>query len=374
MRKIITSILFAGLAASQLGSTDCGNAIADPGFDLWCGDSLCDWKVERGTIQRVPTWNDGDPGVELVGDDVAIEQLSPVASTDGTCIEFDLIANIDLDAMVTLDVDIFDDGSVDHSVLLPSAPWQSLAYKLPIIGVYRGIRFELAKQGTGHAVLAQIGAKVVADCSDVFIPITPAPAPLGAPCTADAGCASNSCGTTLLGQMCVGCTGTCPAGDTCGLGDPTSPVRDLPRECVADGVRELGEQCLGDDECASGICTYAFGAPTIAQPGATYGSCSTCRAGDHPCAGGVQCGPAWVAPTTAPFVCNPNGHALASGEPCASDDDCASSACSGTSRSQCDDGRECATSLDCPFGGSDTLDGLQNGPCTIVGVQGGSCQ
>ena len=42
------SILFVCAAASQLGATNCGEVLRDPGFDLWCGGDLCAWKVERG--------------------------------------------------------------------------------------------------------------------------------------------------------------------------------------------------------------------------------------------------------------------------------------------------------------------------------------
>jgi len=63
-----------------------------------------------------------------------------------------------------------------------------------------------------------------------------------------------------------------------------------------------------------------------------------------------------------------------SGEPCASDDDCASGTCDGTTRTQCTDGRTCASAANCPFGGDETQNGLQNGPCNAVGVQGGSCR
>ena len=61
---------------------------------------MCAWKTERGDVQKVPTWNAGDPGVELVGNDVAIEQVSPVDSGDGSCLEFDLIADVDENAQV----------------------------------------------------------------------------------------------------------------------------------------------------------------------------------------------------------------------------------------------------------------------------------
>src|SRR5215208_1468020 len=89
MRILSTCLIVA--AALQLGATTCGGGITrDPGFDLWCGESLCAWKLERGTIQRAPTWHLEDAGVELVEPGTAIEQFTPVSSRDGTCIHFDL--------------------------------------------------------------------------------------------------------------------------------------------------------------------------------------------------------------------------------------------------------------------------------------------
>ncbi len=361
MNKRLSTFVLAGAAFSQLGSTDCGQAVRDPGFDLWCGSDLCAWKVERGDVAKVATWNQGDPGVELVGDDVAIEQLSPVTSSDGSCLEFDLIANVDELAQVDLNVDVFGDGSVEHTEHIPTSHWKPLSFLLPVQGVYGGIRFELAKKGSGSAVLANIGAKIVQNCGGLD-PVVPAPAPNGAVCVEASGCRSGLCGGTPLFQgVCVGCTGApgqCAAGNVCGIGDPTSPVYDIPLECVPGGVRELGENCLFGDECASGICNM--------------GACSTCDA-SHACANGETCGADWYASHT-PYVCSPNAGVRKAGEPCASDADCASGSCAGTPRMQCDDGRSCATAADCPFGGPDTENGLQNGPCDTVGVQGGSCQ
>jgi hypothetical protein len=357
MKKTFTSFVFAAAALSQLGSTDCGQVIRDPGFDLWCGDSLCAWKLERGSIAKVPTWNEGDPGVELVGTDVAIEQLSPVTSADDNshCIEFDLIANVDDTAELDLNIDVFGDGSVEHTERIPTARWQPLIYKLPIggPGPYAGIRFELVKKGDGRAMVAQLQASTSTGC-DGLTPIVPAPAPNGAPCASGAGCQSGTCGPkgNLFEGQCVGCLGGDCGSQTCGLGDPLSPVYGVPLECVNTHARQLGEQCFFDIECAA------------AAPFCT-GVCSTCKA-DH---SGCTCEPAWPgnAPHS-PLVCDPSGHARATGEPCANDADCASSSCAGSARMQCEDGRPCATAADCPF-----VD-LQNGPCINVGVQGGTCR
>jgi len=366
MKKIIWTMVVVAAAGSQLGSTDCGQVLRDPSFDLWCGDHLCAWKVERGQIAKVPTWNQGDPGVELDGSDVAIEQLSPVNNIDTQCIEFDLIADVDETAEVDLNIDVFGDGSVEHSERIPTSHWKPVSFLLPIQGTYSGIRFELAKHGSGRAVIAQVQAQTSDQCGGLPA-IVPAPAPDGAACSAPSGCRSGLCGAgTLFADQCVGCDGTgpCGAGQVCGLGDPTSPVFGIPLECVAAGARQLGDNCYADAECATGICTA--------------GACSTCRTDGTGCTAGQTCQAAWPQPASfmgfywhTPYLCNAGAHQGAAGAACASDDDCASANCAGPARQQCDDGRACATAADCPFGDHN---GLENGPCNTVGVQGGSCQ
>ena len=364
----IPTLFIAVLAASQMGNTDCGQAIRDSGFDLWCGDQLCAWKLERGDIKRIPTWNAGDSGVELDGTDVAIEQLSPVDSGDGTCIEFTMVANVDKNADVELNVDIFGDGSIDHHERLPAASWKPLSYDLFIKAPYRGIRFELAKTGSGKAQLANIGAKVLqgddaAACSGLTA-IDPGPAPEGAYCDYNnqASCASGVCSlvndpSAFFGftAACSACDAThpCSGSDVCGLHEPTSPVFWDSNGCVAPAAKELAERCSVNEECASGQCVN--------------GRCSSCAAAGS---GSCACVASW---TNGPSVCNAGSHTGASGSPCGTDDDCASSTCDGTERKECEDGRPCASAIDCPFGIGSAAP-LQNGACITVGVQGGTCR
>lgn len=350
-------------AATQLGNTDCGQVLRDSGFDLWCGNALCAWKVERGDIKKVSTWNKGDPGVELVGNDVAIEQLAPVDSGDGSCIEISMVANVDASVDVELNVDVFGDGTVEHNERLPAANWKPLTYDVLIQPPYRGIRFEIAKTGAGKAQLANIGARVLSEqgsCAGLT-PIIPGPAQLGAECGTlqPDTCASDICEpftdpNAWLGfsGVCAGCDAThpCDAGHVCGLHEPTSPVREASHGCVAQASKELGERCDLADECASGQCIS--------------GRCSSCSTS---CA---TCAAAW---TNGPSVCNAGQHLGATGAACGTDDDCASAVCAGTERRECSDGRPCGSALDCEFGtGSDAP--LMNGACTTVGIQGGTCR
>jgi hypothetical protein len=368
MRVPTSAILVTALGATQLGATDCGNVLKDPGFDLWCDGRLCAWTVERGSAVQVPTWNAADSGVELVGTDVAIAQLSPVAWTDGSCIEFDMIADVDESAEVDLNFDAYGDGTIDYTQRVPTSSWQPVSFVVSIGGHWAGMRFELAKRGTGRAVLAKIAAKVVDDatCAGFATSFTPTNAPLGGTCGGGTTCGSGgTCSVVGFGdQVCTGCDGTdasCGSGDVCGLGAPVSPVVGIPLACVSARSHALGEPCAAAGECATGFCTA--------------GTCSTCTT-DADCGSDARCGAGWPSTTDhAPYVCAPGGHQRASGEPCAADGDCASGRCDGSLRMECSaDGRACTSPADCPFADS-SLDSnaLDNGPCITAGVQGGTC-
>lgn len=346
------------LAATQVGATDCGEVLRDPGFDLWCGEDLCTWKVVRGDARRVDTWHEGDSGVELLGDDAAIAQLSPVTSGDGTCIQFDFVANVSGNAQASLNVDMFGDGSIEDSIPIPTSHWKPISFTLRFGAPFTGIRFELAKRGSGSAVFANISAHTRTGCEGLPA-IPPGLAPLGARCAGDASCESGMCRLvadvdSLFGQSyrCTACDSTsCGSGEACGVSEPISPVLAIPLRCEPAGGSELGDQCASGAECASGKCTG--------------GACSTC---ETTCAGGETCGPAW---TYGPWVCSPGEARRTSGEACATDLDCASGHCNGGVRKACStDGRVCGNDTNCPV----VDNSLTPGTCSTVGVTGGTCQ
>ena len=351
------------LAATQLGATECGEVLRDPGFDLWCGDQLCSWKVVRGDAKRVDTWHAGDSGVELIGLDAAISQLSPVTSGDGTCIRFDFVANVESDVEASLGIDVYGDGKLEHALPIPKSDWKPLTYTLHMGKPFTGIRFELAKKGRGSAVFANIAAEtVLASECEGLTQIAPGLAPLGARCVNDAICESGMCRLVddpdaVFGETlhCVACDATsCPAGDVCGVAEPISPVLLVPMRCEPAASSELGDLCATHLECATGVCTN--------------GVCSTCDLGTNPCANGEACRSAWI---HGPYVCAAGEARRISGEACATDADCASGRCNGDSRNACrTDGRPCGNDHNCPV-----LDNsLTPGACEPVGVTGGTCQ
>jgi hypothetical protein len=368
MKKITLSL--AVLAATQLGATDCGQVIRDPGFDLWCGESLCSWKLLRGDIEQVGTWHDEDSGVAFLAEDTAIQQVAPVNSTDGLCIRFSMVANVPVNAEAFLHIDIEADGVVDRSERIPTTDWARIEFLIHVAPPYDGIRFELAKTGLGEAVLANIGAELSDQCNGLP-QIDAGPRPLGAACNDFVGCASELCvasqtqipPASLFGRVCAECdpmlgVDACAGGEVCGIGDALSPVLAVPMSCVPPASAVLGNQCLSDDECASGMCLRATTAP---------GVCSACKT-TADCGGGT-CGPSYLAGERGPNVCRPGEGAGAAGAGCGSDADCASGTCSGSDHRVCDgDGRPCSNDLVCPTG----VD-LIPGTCNTVGIQGGTC-
>ena len=352
--RILSSLIIV-VAASQLGATDCGGGITrDPGFDLWCGDALCAWKIERGEVRRAATWHAEDVGVELLDADTAIEQFTPVDNRDGTCIRFDLISDVAEDAQVDLAIDIYGDGSAERTYPIPTAHWRPLSYQFVVRPPFTGIRFELAKHGPGRAVVARMRAVVVSEGCDGGVELVGGPAPLAALCMDSTDCASAICARDFFGTgRCAACDpakATYGAGQVCGRADPGPPDRAVPIECVALGARAVGEQCLKNVECATGSCGF--------------GVCSTCNPDAAAC-GATTCGQAY---DHGPYLCGPGLGLAARGAPCVTAADCASGTCAGPERRQCLDGRACATDANCPVDPS-----LKPGPCVTVGVQGGSC-
>ena len=361
------------LAATPLFvGADCEQPlVTDSGFDVWCGDTLCSWQVDEGTISKVPTWHGDDFGVSMDGDATRISQQLSITNDDVGCLHFDLLASVDDAVNVALELDFDDDGQVDHREIIPSGDWIPLSYHITAPTYYRGLRISLRKSGAGRAALARIQAsKSSSDCSGP--PVATSNRPAGATCEAAADCAGGRClsqapdesllpGPGAMPSVCEGCggDGDCAAGTVCGV-DFRDGFAGPFRACVAATTRLLGQRCIGGGECASGVCCG--------------GICSACCAGTGPvCAGaGDQCLERTrddkQRPVRAAWQCAPGGRRGGGDAPCLADDDCAGGHCAGgASLMVCAaDGRPCASDTACP---ASVLDNS----CIALGVAGGRC-
>lgn len=349
-RRTGALLFLATVFLTQSGYNECtGDVLHDPGFDIWCGDELCSWEIEKGDVRKVSTWHDNDPGVDLLGEDAAISQRSENPPVD--CLRFQLVADVAEDATVTLEMDLDDDGTVEYERAIPTSRWAELIYLVEIEG-HDDIRFRLRKTGPGRAVLAQIRAVDNPECGGDAVTTA---RPLGADCASihamGRGCESGICESAT----CSECRDAADcAGDVCGLESRVAPRLDPYRTCVEGGSRALGELCAADGECASGECCG--------------GLCSQCCAFfGASCGDGQECVNAASGPPSESW-CAPGGGAP--GDACRRDEQCASGSCGGGEPMLvcAADGRPCATAADCPTGGEET------GACIEVGRAGGSCR
>jgi hypothetical protein len=367
MKALPVTLSIAALIV--LSGYNCNDVLKDPGFDLWCGDTLCAWDLEAGTLRRVPTWHRSDTGVELIGAEVAISQFSPRTSSDLRCLRFELIADVEETASVTLELDFFADGVVDHQQVIPTSHWAELSYRINLPTLYQGILFRIRKRGSGRAVLAEIAALAESDCGDLPA-IAAASRPSGAWCLPgdpDTACTAGSCaGLPGWTSVCGACADSseCEAGEVCGLSSTAPAFLELHRACVPVASRGLGERCQGDAECGTGACVS--------------GVCSSCGE-QAECPAEQECRRRGYTPEglpwpMSPFQCEPGAGMAAAGAVCLTGSDCQSGVCNGSAeRRLClSDSRACERDSDCPPLESGSSGDA--GTCVTVGAVDGICE
>lgn len=352
-------------AALALPGYKCGNVLEDNGFDLWCGERLCAWELEEGDAVRAPTWHGRDYGVELIGDRAAISQLVKQDSRSLPCLRFELIADVEQSTQVTIELDFFDDGVVDHVQAVPTSDWALLTYPLTMPESYQGVRVRLRKDGPGRAVLADIAAIDTDECTGA--PIEVASRPKGAWCSTELPCDSGICrdGVTGSSMVCSQCAGDddCLEGQICGVAQWVPGHLDPYRSCVDPGQLALGQLCSRDSECATGVCCDQA-CSTCCGTGDCDGAACTQREGE----GALEY---WFA---APHQCEPGAGTGPAGTSCLDGSDCASGGCTGGGPlTVClMDSRACTTDADCPPDLADWVG--EDGGCVEVGTEGGVCE
>lgn len=131
------------------------DVIDDAGFQIWCGETLCAWRLEEGEIRRVPTWHEHDYAVELVGSPVRLSQAAEYGAS--SCVRIELIADVEQGAGVSVAIDRDGDGEVDWSAPVNRSGFRSMSWDVRP-GSSADAVFYLRKVGEGRAVVAQLRA------------------------------------------------------------------------------------------------------------------------------------------------------------------------------------------------------------------------
>jgi hypothetical protein len=273
MKKVRTAGV-AGLVSTLSLLVACRELIGDPSFDRWCGDMLCDWQLDAGRIERTETWHARDYAVDFTEKGTQISQLSDRSALD--CLRFELIADVDAEAGLSLELDFNDDGTVDHTRAIPGVRWKRLSFDLHAPHHYEKLRFILRKAGEGRAVVAQLRARYGDSCTGPRIELSGQRA--GAACTSSAVCESELCiGARCAscredhecqeGEFCVsgGCSdcredADCAADERCAWREARS--RGAGRSCIPEASeleRELLELCDRDADCYGVPCAFDDG-------------------------------------------------------------------------------------------------------------------
>jgi hypothetical protein len=270
------------------------NLVNNPSFDLWCGKSLCGWQTDYGRIERVGTWHSKDYGVSFRDNPTQISQLLSEDTEFVGCMRFDLIADADPRAQLSLVLDFNDDGKEEFEQRIPDVRWQSLQFVVRTPASYDSVRFILRKQGPGRAVIAQL--RVVDEygaCEDS----PPLRIAAGGSCSSDASCLSGLCADSV----CSDCGGpvagsvrdvnstpvpSCGEGHACRVDAQCAAgtcTGGRCQACTTDGSCPALAPCDADNQCASGACTATLTFSSFPEPT----RCLQC-ATDADCGGGVN--------------------------------------------------------------------------------------
>jgi hypothetical protein len=254
------AVILAGAACMAPGCEN--DALNDSAFKLWCGpnaDQLCDWRVDQGHVNKVPTWNEHEFGVELADKGTQISQVS----TEGSgCMEFSAVADVDAAADVIIAIDFDLDGTEDYTSQVGETHWhiaRTLVYAP--LGYGANFRFIVRKRGEGKATLAEIRLQRTTTCSGPRVDVR-GTFLVGDPCADDAECASGICcgrapdgGLPILGACSQCCGALCTDGSVCKPRANLTPIPFAAAPALCDPQNHHGaknDPCFDDTDCQSG--------------------------------------------------------------------------------------------------------------------------
>jgi hypothetical protein len=173
MKRSLRAILMAA-ALTFLGD-DCGGGslISDGSFESWRSDAdLGAWQVTAGHIEKVPTWSDAEPGVEMKDSPTDLTQnITPTSSS--SCAKVEILAKKEKNATLTI-------SAGGEPVVVPELDWKSHIDYMPVaqrpkkdapsnvitIGsaTYEQVPLVIRKTGTGRVVLVKLTVVGTSSC------------------------------------------------------------------------------------------------------------------------------------------------------------------------------------------------------------------
>ena len=315
------------------------DSLQNQSFDAWCGDNLCLWETDVGAIEKVSTWHREDYGASFTEDPTIISQRVDTRSTK--CFLFTVTADVADDAALYFELDYLDDDLLhpDFSTRIEAPDWNKVKVDAVVPSWCDELRVILRKTGSGEVVVASLYDERYEECA-MEIPNDDRPA--GLVCEEDEDCRDGMCDPFVamddnIGFYSCGACSTasdCDAEEVCGL-EFSRDKEVMFRACGEPSRHTLGERCLFDDECKTGICCD--------------GQCSECCSDDD-CNDMISC----IEPDPLePNRCGPEDRLQPEGASCLKDEDCRSGVCEAAVDraylSICtSDGRLCTSNDDCP--------------------------
>jgi hypothetical protein len=249
-------------------------------IDPTCAETLCGWEVKAGNVSPSGSWHEHQRAVQLDGMPALItKRLDYVRNVQ--CFSMGVLADVDEDAQLVLQLDFNDDGTVDTSTPVPAVRWRHVELGIRPPPEFRAVRLNLLKQGPGTVRIAQLVLDSNIDDCKLAKPTTLAD---GSLCSNDYTCSSGRC---LLGH-CASCPeGGCNEGDACRSSDECRDgacAAGVCRACAKNGSCPTGQGCSIHGQCASGNCVFGEQPSLVKYPG-NDGICGDCDE-DADCGGG----------------------------------------------------------------------------------------
>jgi hypothetical protein len=151
VRAALSAVWLAGGCAVS-GNSD---LVKDPSSLLaWCGEELCGWKVEEGSVEQVTTWHEEEFGAALEGDLTALSYEWTPPQTDARCFEVTLTSRRMSFPQLEVSLEPADEELQGLVWSVPHADYMLGMHIFELDSPPQALRIRVTKRGGGEAVLA----------------------------------------------------------------------------------------------------------------------------------------------------------------------------------------------------------------------------